>query len=269
MVNAADWRWKMKSHPLRLVLLSYLLLAFAGSEAFATDDGDDWQHALTLYGWLPSVSGDLKYGQGDSSSVDSSDVLDALNMTFMGAYELRKHNWYLLTDVIYLDLGNSADTRVTLPGGGHIVSNVQQDLVGWQFGIYGGYLLHESARSQVSLLAGLRYLSIDADARLTIDGPLPPQLPSRHLSRSTDLWDGIVGARGRIAINDQWFIPFHLDVGTGDSDLTWQAASGVGYRASWGEVSLQYRHLEWDQVDDGLLQSLGFSGPGLAVKFRF
>ncbi len=236
----------MKSNPLRIVLLSYLLLAFAGSEAFATDDGDDWQHALTLYGWLPSVSGDLKYGQGDSSSVDSSDVLDALNMTFMGAYELRKRNWYLLTDVIYLDLGNSADTRVTLPGGGHIVSNVQQDLVGWQFGIYGGYLLHESARSQVSLLAGLRYLS-----------------------RSTDLWDGIVGARGRIAINDQWFIPFHLDVGTGDSDLTWQAASGVGYRASWGEVSLQYRHLEWDQVDDGLLQSLGFSGPGLAVKFRF
>lgn len=135
--------------------------------------------------------------------------------------------------------------------------------------MYGGYRFHHSANLDASLLAGLRYLTIDSSASLAIDGPLPPELPKRTVSASADIWDGVLGFRGRITFDDHWFAPYYADLGAGDSERTWQAMGGVGYRASWGETILVYRHLEWDQGNDGLLQSLGFSGPALAFKFDF
>ena len=104
---------------------------------------------------------------------------------------------------------------------------------------------------------------------IIFDGPLPPSRPTAKLSKSADVWDAVVGFRGRAHINDRWFVPYYADVGAGDSDLTWQAMAGIGYEASWGETSLVYRHLEWDQGDDGLLKKLSFSGPAVAFKFRF
>lgn len=259
----------MKNYRWVLMVASTLLFVSTGFNVRAEDSDNDWQSAVTLYAWLPSVSGDLKYGGGDGSTVDAGDILDALNMTFMGALELRKNDWYLLTDIIYLDLDNSSTSAVSLPGGGSIVSDVEQELTGWQFGAYGGYRIYESNGSTLSLLAGLRYLAIEAEAKLDIQGPLPPELPARNFSKSEDLLDGVVGIRGQFAINDRWFVPVHADVGAGDSELTWQAVAGIGYRASWGETTVQYRHLVWDQGNDEFIQSLAFSGPGIGVRFQF
>ena len=50
---------------------------------------------------------------------------------------------------------------------------------------------------------------------------------------------------------------------------TWQMAGGVGYAFDWGEVMLLYRHLQYDQGDDELLQDVAFSGGMLGVNFRF
>ena len=70
-------------------------------------------------------------------------------------------------------------------------------------------------------------------------------------------------------LGSDWYMPYHADVGTGDSELTWQAMAGVGYRAGWGDLLLFYRHLAWDEGDDKLLQGLEFTGPGMAVRFSF
>ena len=236
----------------------------------AASRGGGWQNSFTLYGWLPSMDGELKYDLGgdDSASVDGGDILDALNMTFMGTFETRKGRWSLLADLIYLDLGSKDSSRVSLPGGGSIETEVDLALDGWQFGLYGGYNIYDTPKASLDILAGLRYLSIDTDAELDIDGPLDLNLPSARLSASTEVWDGVVGVRGRASINDNWFVPYYADVGTGDSELTWQAMAGIGYAAGWGDVVLVYRHLAWDQGDDGLLQELSFSGPALAFKFR-
>jgi hypothetical protein len=187
----------------------------------------------------------------------------------MGAVELRKEKWSLLADVIYLDLGDAKTSRVALPGGGGIETHVDLQLSGWQLGLYGGYQLYRTDRGSLDVLAGVRHLSLDTDATLGLSGPLPPSLPTRELSRSASIWDGVVGLRGRVEVNRNWFIPYHADVGAGDSELTWQAMTGIGYAASWGDVQLVYRHLEWDEGDDKLIQGLSFSGPGVAVKYRF
>ena len=56
--------------------------------------------------------------------------------------------------------------------------------------------------------------------------------------RRVDQWDGIVGAKGAFALGDKhkWVVPYYVDIGTGDSDVTWQAELGVGYRLV-GEMS--------------------------------
>jgi hypothetical protein len=64
-------------------------------------------------------------------------------------------------------------------------------------------------------------------------------------------------------------LPYQLDVGTGQSDLTWQAAGGVGYRFKWGDVNFVYRHMEWDFKSRSSIDDMTFSGPLLAAKFHF
>jgi len=62
---------------------------------------------------------------------------------------------------------------------------------------------------------------------------------------------------------------YYLDAGTGDSDLTWNAMAGLGYGFGWGELLFAYRHLEYDQPDNKLLQDFSFSGPGFGARFTF
>ena len=237
-------RFKVIKPTAATILLARGLVAF-GHPVYAASSGGDWENSFTLYGWFPSMDGELKYDLGgdDSASVDGSDILDALNMTFMGAFETRKGRWSLLADLIYLDLGSKDSSSVSLPVGGSIDTEVDLALEGWQFGLYGGYNLYDTPKASLDILAGLRYRSIDTDAELDIDTPLDLNLPSAKLSASTELWDGVVGVRGRANLNDNWSVPYYADFGAGDSDLTWQAMAGVGYAAGWGDVVLVYRHL--------------------------
>ncbi len=62
-----------------------------------------------------------------------------------------------------------------------------------------------------------------------------------------------------------------VDIGAGESEFTWQATAGVGYRAGdTVDVALVYRHLEWD-IDDSarVIDDIDFSGPTLGVIFRW
>ena len=63
------------------------------------------------------------------------------------------------------------------------------------------------------------------------------------------------------------FLPLYAGVGTGDTDLTWQVFGGVGYAFDWGEASLTYRYLAYDQGSDKPLKNIGFGGPKLGVAF--
>ena len=109
-------------------------------------------------------------------------------------------------------------------------------MTGTQVGLYGGYTVARTEDYVFDVLAGLRYFEIDADAQLQFTGTLPPQGPSLNLSQSVDLWDAVVGVKGSYDLDQNWYIPYHFDVGAGDSDLTWQAVAGVGYRFEWGNV---------------------------------
>ena len=55
---------------------------------------------------------------------------------------------------------------------------------------------------------------------------------SDKVSESGHVWDGVVGLRGATDLNERWYITYYADVGTGDSDLTWQGLAAVNYRFS-------------------------------------
>jgi hypothetical protein len=97
-------------------------------------------------------------------------------------------------------------------------------------------------------------------------GPVPV---GESVATSTTIWNGVVGTKGRLGLSEHWFVPFYLDLGTGDSDLTWQAMAGFGYGFRWGRVILGYRHLEFDQGGSGPVGKLSMSGAELGVVFRF
>lgn len=252
-------------------LLAGGALTMTSAVAGAADGPADWQFAAMIYGWLLSVSGNLNYTLprdtgGGSVSVDADKVLDALQFTFMASFEARRGDWSVFTDVIYLDLAGDESKSVTLPRGRFsTVLDADLEITGWVWTLAGGYTVWRNDRSYLDLLAGARLLSIDTDLKLTGTGPFER---GRKVSSSVDVWDGVVGATGRVALDDRWFVPYYGDVGTGDSDLTWQVAGGVGYAFDWGEVMLLYRHLEYDQ-GSGLIEDVSFSGGMLGVNFRF
>ena len=248
------------------------LLMTAVAASAAAGGPSDWQFGAMLYGWLPSVSGDLNQPLprdtgGGSVSVDVDKLLDALQFTLMASFEARKGDWSVFTDVIYLDLAGDESKSVVLPGDRFSpVLDADLELTGWVWTLAGGYTVWRSGRSYLDVLAGTRLLALDTELKLTGEGPFQR---GRKASDSVNLWDGIVGVTGRVALNDRWFLPYYADVGVGGSDFTWQMAGGVGYAFDWGEVMLLYRHLQYDQGDDELLQDVAFSGGMLGINFRF
>jgi formylglycine-generating enzyme required for sulfatase activity len=89
------------------------------------------------------------------------------------------------------------------------------------------------------------------------------------LEQATYAWGDEFGVRGRVKLAERWFLPYYLDVGAGSSKLTWQALAGIGYAFGWGDVTLAWRQLSYDQKDDKLLQDFRFKGGLLGATFRF
>jgi len=270
--------------------LAVLLLIFAVGPARAQTAWEErWTYSLTPYLWLPSVDGTLKYqlpaGTGSPSvDVNGQTLLHAIDFAFMMSGEARRGRWSFFGDYIYLKLSGSqgAVKSVNFNTGDPPVAAVatlnagtESRLKGDMVTLAAGYSLAGSADSPFDVIGGLRYFGVTAstDWRLSaaVTGSSPGQTfaAAGSVSQTDDLWDGIVGVRGRAKLADHWYLPYYADVGTGSSRVTWQAFAGVSYAFHWGEVTLAYRHLVYDQRDDKLLQDFRFSGPLLGATFRF
>ena len=244
-----------------------LLLAFCWVNSVAAQDENSWQFEATLYGWYTDIGGTVKHPggvvPGGPFDVDASDILDNLNMVFMGSFEARKNKWSIITDLIYLDVGNDKDTTVKTGSGVPLNANVDLGITAWILSGAIGYDVVQSDHGTLAVVGGVRYTTLDVDAKL---GVLRRQAES---SGSEGLLDGIVGVRGFITLNENWYLPYYADIGTGGSELTWQALAGIGYRFSWGDIRLAYRYLSYDLDDGKHLEDLNVSGPVLGIGFRF
>lgn len=239
-----------------IILLTLCLSTFSTAQ-----ESNTWQNEISIYGWYAGIDGaiELPTGSGPDVSVDASDILENLNMVFMGNYEGRYNRWSIIAEVVYMDVGDGAN----LPMTGKPAS-IDLDLKSWVLTGGVGYDVVQSTSGAFGFVGGMRYLALDADVELEY---LDAQVTDK--TGSEGLLDGIIGMRGYFKLNDNWYIPYHADIGTGGSDLTWQLYGAIAYRFSWGDVRLGYRHLSYDLGDDKIMQDLDLSGPLLGVGFRF
>jgi hypothetical protein len=250
-----------------------------------------WSFEASPYGWLAGVRTTINsptLGGGVATteiSIPFSDVLKDLRMAAMFAAEGRYDRFSLITDIMYINLGmNVGGARITSvnPGSGRIVIPLELEAsasTGIGTTIWttaGGYTLAAGPWGNLDAIAGTRFLGVNAQTGYKLTAAIVAPNRTIALSRSGtlsvsgDYWDAIGGVTGRLAIpNTNYFIPYYFDVGTGELPLTWQAFVGVGYRASWADLSLGYRYLDFRNNGSAHVQDLQISGPILAATFRF
>lgn len=227
-------------------------------------ESSGWEQQLVIYGWLPTLNGTLKYELPDGSEEESdAGVIDNLDAVFMASYEVRKDKFSFLTDVIYLGMSGGETVNT-----GPLATVFEEEFTAWLLSFYGGYNIIDNGSTTLDIVAGMRYFSLDVDASITLEGPLGRN-PSIPLSPSFEVYDAVVGVKGRFDINENWYVPYIFDIGAGDTDLTWQAQASIGYRFGWGDVLATYRYIHYEKDGLTLVEDFDLYGPKVGVVFHF
>jgi len=270
----------MKTIRAASVVAVALSATFAQSPALA-QISDEWRFQAIIYGYLPDIGGSTNFpeGHGTSINVDASKIIDNLKFTFMGTFEARKGRWGFFTDLLYLNVGgsqsNTRDVNVggrELPAG--VSTNVDLDLKGLIWTLAGTYRVIGDPATNFDVLAGARLLDLKQTLSYSFTADVGPIVgPGRSGSSEVNpsYWDGIVGVKGRFQFgaNREWFVPYYADIGTGESDLTYQLFGGIGYNFSWGSVLGGWRYLDYNFKSSSAVQDLTFNGPMIGVAFSW
>ena len=255
---------KASSHTKRFNLLPlFLALAFIASPSFAAEDTDSsWQVSADIYFWAPKIIASTPGGA--DSTLPFYKILDTLEMTFMGGVKAQKDRWSIATDAVYMDLSEKVNRDSNYdPAVVDITGNV--GLKSWIVTPTVGYAVHDTDEARVEVIAGARYLWLESSAKVDFD-----DVTRFDKSASGNYWDVVFGARADLKLSDKWFVPLYFDIGTGDTDLTWQTYAGIGY--NFGKVStiVGYRYLDF-QFDDNnkVLAGMTVKGPVAALTFKF
>lgn len=259
-----------------------------GAEENGSTDKDRWIFSVQPYAWLPTMEADLKFstpsGAGGSPEVEiePDDYLENLEGGVLITTEARKGRWSLTADFIFMKISSSVNKVKRIDfGGSQITTDLDVgsdvDMKSFITTFAGGYQIVDEDWVKMDVVAGLRYLWMEADLdwRLseTINGPGGGHTfpESGSLKEDGDIWNGVAGLRGHFLLGQSsWFIPFHFDIGAGDSDLTWQAFSGLGYSFSDRiQALLGFRHIEFEEDGAQGIQELKLSGPALGVHINF
>lgn len=263
----------------RLISTLVVSAVLAPMSLFA-DTSDEWQFGAAIYGWFPDISGTTNVPIGDGEfTIGVSDILDNLEFTFQGSFDARKGNWGFFSDVIYMDIGA---TKKSVRDGTVGDTQLPWEING-EFGVgmksliwtnVGYYRLVEDSNKSFDMLAGVRYADVDQDISWSLTGDIgQTPLPGREgeVSVGDTLWDIVVGFRGQVSFGaeNKWFIPYYADIGTGDADLTYQLAGGIGYRFNWGGIAAMYRYMEYDVASGKPIDTMDFSGPAVGAVFRW
>ena len=263
-------------------LAAAVLMPAGVSAQTSAQTSDAWQFGGQIYLFIPSIDGKSGFpsdGSDPGVSVDVGQIIDTLQFVFMGSLEARKGRWGALTDVIYLNVGGDhSRTRELTVGGVPIPAtasaSVDYDLDGWLWLIAGEYAAVSQPTLALDVFSGARMLQIEQGIGWELQGDIG-QIPEAGRTGSSQAnrtnWDAIVGLKGRwrSRAESRWFVPYYLDVGTGESDYTWQTMAGVGY--SWGSIETVagWRYLDYELGEGRPLSELSLNGPILSLRFHW
>ena len=239
-----------------------LLAAIATPGTAAADT--DWEYTAKLYGWFPGVTTTVETPVGEvEAEVDFDEILETLDLAFLGAFEARKGRVSLISDLQFFDV--SAETE-RAPGAFTGAEIDSQLLI---FSAYATYALVDSDDLHFDVGGGLRYNGTSVEAALAQEGGGAPSFEDD--GGWTDL---LLAARVRSQFSDKWYGTGYADVGgfgiEDSSELTWQVSAALGYEFNdtWSMVG-GYRHYSVEHGEDLVTTTIEVSGPFLGVDIAF
>jgi hypothetical protein len=251
-----------------------------------------WSFSLTPYVWLPTISSDVQAkgprGGTVSSSIDAGigDYISDINLAVMGGGVARYDRFSVMTDIVYLNASlttnethlssvNLGPGPIDIPRSQQLGTGTRLNTTVWS--LAAGYTVLSGEWGNLDVVGGLRMLAMDSNTNYSLSADIIAPNRTIGLTRNGSLdinktyFNAIGGITGRINIpNSKFYLPFYLDAGGGALPLTWQAYGGVGYSvASWADVSVGYRYLNFEGGNSNGVQNLSLGGAILAANFRF
>jgi hypothetical protein len=233
--------------------LCALALALAGMPAHAESTDLDW--LAIAYVWGSAISVDASDRSVDASF---SDVVDKLDMAFMGHVEAQADNFGGFVDVAYMSVSDSQTV-------GPVSVRGELDLTLMDVALVWSPSAERFAGADV--YGGFRYISTDFGLRAEV---APPPEPPLTAGVDTSYTDFLLGARYVAPLNDQWRLVFSGDLSTGDTEGTWSLAGYGVYRNGPHRFYGGYRHLDTEmEGSNGVRVQTTFSGPVVGYGFAF
>ena len=252
---------------LKTFLVCSLALAVS-APAMANDDAtsSEWKKTFEVYGWLPNIY--ITTAEQDHITLTLGDLISNLKFLAMLDFGAQKDKWSMGADVIYMHIGGSGETIKSGPIGDptDIDVSVSMRAVISTFG--GGYQFFGDNRHELHGVFGARYLYIKLPIEVDVDAAIGPE-GGKKVILGGDNWDGIVGLRGKTDINDRWYTNYYADIGTGQSDLTWQAKVGFGYHFNKFTGTFGFRYMRWNFDSSSELDNLRVIGPYLGARWTW
>jgi len=224
----------------------------------------EWQNNVFVYGVAAFISGDARLGPIEQPvDVSFGDILDNLQMGFMGAYRGNNERFSVVADLVYMALGNSKDTG--------LVRRADVDLL--IFDLTAGYRFTPIFEA----FGGLRVT--DYSTKIGLRNPIaPPPQSLTEFGGSKTFYDPIFGARVFAPLDQKqkWWLQAKGDIGGfgAGMDFTWQAMANVGFKPSeWISIWGGFRAIGHDFDDVGEQERFGmkitYYGPEFGLGLHF
>jgi hypothetical protein len=233
-----------------------LVLLVAGASSVSAQGSDEWEFQLApLYLWAVDLGGTMTVmGEEAPFEVKFADAAENLEATFTVHFEASKGKWGFLADVSWLDLGGEVPLPAPLPQTDPVVGiDFQQTMV--EVGAFYRFA------AETSIVFGARYSSLDPKVTLPTEAVIDP---------SQSWTDAFVGLMWRPRISNRWSFSGRLDIGTGGSDVTVNAAAIFDWRIGrFTALMFGYRYLDTDYEDSGAGFAYDASQQGPLAALRF
>ncbi len=240
-----------------------------------------WHVEASPYGWLPWMYTTVQLppiagGGNPTIETQPSQYLKHVNLAAFLDGTLRKGDWAIWTDLVYLNLSANPthERQIGLPGGLPTLSVTRTIDVGVRASIWTlapSYTVMNNDLGTLDVMVGLRYTSLAISLSYEFTAPPLPIMVGGGFWPKADFTDGLIGVRGslRLSGDGKWYLPYEADVADGNKNWQNNEFLGIGYHFHWGDVSLAVRNLTYQLSDRPILEKVRMTGPVIGATLRW
>jgi hypothetical protein len=226
---------------------------------------DTWHLSASPYLWLAGLDGNLNLADHNAAVHQSfGDIFSNLKVGFMGLGEVRRGQVGLLTDLLFVRVGDQQ--AVPVP---QLPFPVQVKLTTTTFTLTPefSYRVYSQKHLAADVLGGFRYYHLAANSNFNA-GPL-----GQFSYKGTNNWaDVTAGARLLARVTPKIGAFLIGDAGGGGSSPTWEIALGAGYKVMKNATAqIGYKRLYFNRQDGnsfGLEATQQGLVVGTTIRFR-